>query len=303
MVQLLFDTAGCTIDELTDKLFTAKKVTVAVLRLDKIHAIVSGNKLFKLHYFLEDTVTKNKPVLTFGGAYSNHLVATAFACKQLSLKSIGVVRGEEPPQLSSTLQQCKTFGMQLKFISRERYDQKEEAQFLSSLQDEFGDCVIIPEGGYHVDGAKGAALIMDMIADSSYTHIATAVGTATTLAGLLSAAAEEQTIIGVAALKGMTDIHERIHHLTNINNNKNFELLTDYHFGGYAKHTPELISFMNATWTDHAIPLDFVYTAKLFYAVTDQVRKNGFPEGSNILCLHTGGLQGNASLPANTLLY
>ena len=305
MDKMLFDTAGCTIDVLQDELFAEKKVAVSVLRLDKIHAIVSGNKLFKLHYFLQDAIAaKRKSIITFGGAYSNHLLATAYACKNLSVKSIGIVRGEEPPQLSATLQQCMSFGMQLKFISREEYNKKDDADFIVQLQQEFGESIIIPEGGYSTIGAKGAALIMQMIKENDYSHIVTAIGTATTLSGLLMAAKDDQTIIGVPVLKGMTDIHERINFLTgNDSLQSRLQIMDNYHFGGYAKHTPELIQFMNECWRKYALPLDFVYTAKMMYAVIDNIKTDQFNHGSNILCLHTGGLQGNNSLSAGTLLY
>jgi 1-aminocyclopropane-1-carboxylate deaminase len=305
MDKMLFDTAGCSIDVLQDEFLLKKNISLSVLRLDKIHATVSGNKLFKLHYFLQNAITSpHKTIITFGGAYSNHLVATAYACKALSLKSIGIVRGEKPPQLSTTLQQCIRFGMQLKFISREDYARKDEANFINSLQEEFGDSIIIPEGGYNSIGAQGAALIMEMIGPNNYSHIATATGTATTLAGILMTAKHDQSIIGIAVLKGVTDINSRIEYLTGdalLHNN--LQLFEQYHFGGYAKHTPELIQFMNECWRKYTLPLDFVYTAKMMYAITDSIKAGRFASGSSILCLHTGGLQGNSSLPTGTLLY
>ncbi len=305
MDKMLFDTAGCSIDVLEDDFLIEKNINLSVLRLDKIHATVSGNKLFKLHYFLQDAIaSSHKTILTFGGAYSNHLVATAYACKELSFKSIGIVRGEKPPQLSTTLQQCIQFGMQLKFISREAYAKKEEAGFINELQQEFGESIIIPEGGYNTIGAKGAALIMEMIGPNKYSHIATATGTATTLAGVLMSAKQDQSIISIPVLKGMTDINSRIEYLTgDASLQKKLQLLEQYHFGGYAKHTPELIQFMNECWRRYTLPLDFVYTAKMMYAIMDSIKTDRFAPGSSILCLHTGGLQGNSSLPAGTLLY
>ena len=300
--KMLFDISNAAIEMLPNDLFQQKQVTVSVLRIDKIHPVVSGNKLFKLHFFLQEALqTSHKTILTFGGAYSNHLAATAYACSVLGLKSIGIIRGEEPAELSHTLLQCLNEGMQLKFISRQQYAENDDAEFIQSLKNEFGECTLVPEGGYHPLGAKGAALIMDLVG-KNYSHICTAMGTATTLAGLLRRAEPFQKIIGIPVLKGMTDMEERLLHLTG---NKtlpgNFDLLDDYHFGGYAKKTDELIQFMNQCWQQYQLPLDFVYTAKMLYAVTDQVKKDRFPKGSNILCLHTGGLQGNRSLPANTL--
>jgi 1-aminocyclopropane-1-carboxylate deaminase/D-cysteine desulfhydrase-like pyridoxal-dependent ACC family enzyme len=302
---MLFYTSAITIDTITDKLFIEKEVSVSVLRLDKIHPVVSGNKLFKLHYFLEDALgSKQKCILSFGGAYSNHLSATAFACKALNLKSIGIVRGEQPAKLSPTLQQCIKDGMQLKFVSRQQYAGKENPDFIKVLQTEFGEFIMIPEGGYHPAGARGAALIMELISNKNYSHICTATGTATTLAGLAAAAKPNQTIIGIPVLKGMTDIKERMQYLTGTSETpKNIQLISDYHFGGYAKKTEVLIQFMNDCWLQYHIPLDFVYTAKMLFAVKESIGNNYFSKGSDILCLHTGGLQGNKSLPLQSLLY
>ena len=304
-LKMLFDISNICIDVLQDDLFTQQQVAVSVLRLDKIHPVVSGNKLFKLHYFLEKALSsQHKTILSFGGAYSNHLVATAFACQSMGLKSIGIIRGEKPAILSHTLQQCISYGMQLKFISREEYGLKEKNSFNWALQKEYPGCMVIPEGGYHPLGAAGAALIMDNVKNDDYSHICTATGTATTLAGLLISAKKEQSIIGIPVLKGQTDIHERINYLTgNSAVTKQLVLLNNYHFGGYAKKNTALIQFMNQCWQQFELPLDFVYTAKMFYGVIDAVKNNYFPAGSQILCLHTGGLQGNNSLPEGSLLY
>ena len=300
-----FNIFNAPVKVLQDELFCSKNLTVDVVRLDMIHPIVSGNKLFKLHYFLQEALQSiHKTIITFGGAYSNHLVATAFACQAYGLKSIGIVRGEMPEQLSATLQHCTNYGMQLKFISRVDYAKKENAYFLNDLITEFGQAIIIPEGGYHPTGAKGAALIGELIKENNYSHICTASGTATTTAGLLLAASANQTIISVPVLKGMTDTEERLDFLCRNNYKKEqLEIFNNYHFGGYAKKTPELITFMNYLWQQHRLPTDFVYTAKLFFAIYDQIKNDYFTPESKILCLHTGGLQGNNSLPAGTLLF
>jgi 1-aminocyclopropane-1-carboxylate deaminase len=301
---MLFNIFNAPVEVLYDELFHQKKVSVSVLRLDKLHPIVSGNKLFKLHYFLQDALqSKHKTIVTFGGAYSNHLVATAYACKAYGLKSIGIVRGQKPMVLSSTLQQCINYGMQLKYIARELYAQKETTNFTTQINNGFGECIIIPQGGYHPLGAKGAALIYGAIAHNNYSHLCTCTGTATTLAGLLIGSNGQQ-IISVPALKGINDIGERIDFLCGVNCKKdNLQIFNDYHFGGYAKKTPQLISFMNYLWRQYQLPTDFVYTAKLFFAIFDKIKNNYFEQHSNILCLHTGGLQGNASLPENSLLF
>lgn len=302
---MLPDISKANIEVLHDELFVQKQVTLSVLRLDKIHPLVSGNKLFKLHYFFEEAfAAKQDTILTFGGAYSNHLAATAFACKALHLKSIAIIRGERPASLSSTLQQCMQDGMQLKFISRQQFAQKESLDFIIALKREFGNCMVVPEGGYAPAGAKGAALIMDLIKYNSYTHICTASGTATTTAGLLLAVKPGQFVVSLPVLKGITDNKTRIKELTgNTGDFKNLLILDEYHFGGYAKKTDELIGFMNDCWKKYKLPLDFVYTAKMLYGIIDSIKKDRFAKGSKILCVHTGGLQGNKSLPLNSLLF
>lgn len=302
---MLFDILKAGMEELHDDLFLQKQVSVSILRLDKIHPLVSGNKIFKLHYFLQEAITsEHNTILTFGGAHSNHLAATAFACNTLHLRSIGIVRGEKPAILSQTLQQCMADGMVLKFISRQAYDEKEAPAFINQLHAEFGNCIIIPEGGYHSLGAKGASLIVDLIKDKNYTHICTASGTATTLAGLLLAADPAQTVISINVLKGITDTAERVKLLTgNEHEFINLQIFNNYHFGGYAKKTAALIEFMNHCWLKYQLPLDFVYTAKMLYGVIDGIKKDAFTKKSKIICIHTGGLQGNKSLPLNTLLF
>lgn len=299
-----FNILDAPVEELNSMVFTTARLQVSVLRLDKIHPVVSGNKIFKLHYFLKAAVeSPNKTLLTFGGAYSNHLAATAYACKQAGVKSIAVVRGEKPSVLSHTLQHCLDNGMHLKFVTREDYTTKDEIIFLQQLQNEFGECIIVPEGGFGVTGAKGAAKIYECIPSNTFTHICTAVGTATTAAGLLSSTVNE-TIICIPVLKGMTDIKQRIALCgVNIAKANQLQILDEYHFGGYAKKTPELISFMNELWQQFQLPTDFVYTAKMFYAIFDKIKKGWFTPGCNILCIHTGGLQGNLSLPAGSLLF
>lgn len=301
---MLFDISKANIEEMHDELPDIKKVSVSVLRLDKIHPVVSGNKLFKLHYFLENAINStHKKIVTFGGAYSNHLSATAHACRLLQLKSIGIVRGEEPKQLSPTLQQCRQDGMDLHFISRQTYAKKEDEAFTRQLTAAYGDCIVVPEGGYHPLGAKGASLIMNL-ADDSYTHICVATGTATTLAGILMAATPQQTVIAYPVLKGVTDNKKRIKELTGqADEFKNLLIQDSYHFGGYAKQTGKLTAFMNQCWSRYQLPFDFVYTAKMFFGVVDGIKHDFFPKGSKILCIHSGGLQGNKSLPLNTLLF
>jgi len=272
-----------------------KNITLSVLRLDQIHPIVSGNKIFKLHYFLQEAINSNKKIITFGGAFSNHLAAVASTCNHYHLECIGIVRGERSTTLSPALLYCFEQGMQLEFVSRNVYNEKVQESFLNALQIRFGDHILVPEGGFCREGAKGSAEIYPYFADEEYTHICCPVGTATTLAGLINIADSSQHVLGFSALKHL-DFEERIKHLLGDIPLRNYSLISDYHFGGFAKKTDELINFMNAFYKNHSIPLDFVYTGKMMYGVFDLIAKNNFPINSKILCIHTGGVQGNCSL-------
>jgi 1-aminocyclopropane-1-carboxylate deaminase len=289
------------IDALRSSLFNEKNISVSMLRLDQIHDVVSGNKLFKLHYFLEEAQKSNeKLVITFGGAYSNHLAATAFACKALGLKSIGFVRGEKADKLSHTLHFCIENGMQLEFMSREDYRRINDEEMRHYFYKKFGGHTLIPEGGYSTDGAMGAELICKYFIEKNFSHVCCAVGTATTFAGLINGSNDRCTTMGFSVLKDLLDIRERLSKL-NVSVTKKYAFIEDYHFNGYAKKTKHLIDFINDFYASNKIPLDFVYTGKLMYGVYDLIQKNYFPTGSKILCIHTGGLQGNNSLPAGTL--
>ena len=287
-----------TTDKLSLPLFIERKVEVDVLRLDKIHPLVSGNKWFKLRYHMEQAKIENKKtIVTFGGAWSNHILATAAACKINNLNSIGIIRGEEAAMLSPTLINAKELGMQLFFMNREEYrDRKIPGEL------EKGECYFIAEGGYGVKGAEGAASILDHCAKENYTHICCAAGTGTMTAGLIMSSFPSQQVISVSVLKNNLGLEENITQLLG-NNVNNFQIIHDYHFGGYAKFKPELIAFMNKFYMNTGIPSDFVYTGKLFFAVNDLIQNNFFPSSSKLLLVHSGGLQGNASLSKGTLIF
>jgi len=269
----LFQVNELEFNELSSPLIKEKKVTVSIARLDKIHPIISGNKLFKLYYFLKEALTTNhKTILTFGGAYSNHLAATAYACKISGIRSIGIVRGEKTSAGNHTLKQCESNGMELHFISRSEYKNKDLMEIQYMLKNKFGDFLLVPEGGYHPTGASGAGLIMQELKHKNPTHICTPIGTATTAAGLLLSSTADETIIGITILKPMTDIEKRIRYLCNDENVNKLEIFDDYHFGGYAKKTNDLLYFMNEFYKQYKIPTDFVYTAKMMYAVFDKIK-------------------------------
>jgi 1-aminocyclopropane-1-carboxylate deaminase len=279
--------------------FGKNDLKVFMLRLDEIHPVISGNKLFKLIYFLEEAKkSRHKKIITFGGAYSNHLAATAFACKELEIKSVAIVRGENSKVLSPTLLFCLENKMQFEFISRESFKKINEKKFLKEVQVKYGEHTLIPEGGFSIKGKEGAGLITEYFSDKNFTHICLPVGTATTFAGLVDSNKNETEIIGFSVLKNMNDIKKRFAELK-VNPKESYSFFNDYHFGGYAKKTKELIAFMNDFYLQNKITLDFVYTAKMMFGVKDLIQKKYFPEGSKILCIHTGGLQGNSSLATN----
>ena len=276
-------------------------ISADVLRLDLIHPVVSGNKWFKLKYQIEEAVKLNCIVIaTFGGAFSNHIVATAFACKEMGIDSVGFIRGEQPKQLSHTLEAASNFGMKLIFVSRDDYANKEVLQ----LNNKFTNCYWIEEGGYSLLGAKGASEILQNVNAKSYTHILCSCGTGTMMAGLVSAALPHQIVIGISALKGHLNLKDDVKKLLPANKlNHPFTILHEYHFGGYAKHPKQLIDWMNELYQQENLPTDIVYTSKLLFAVKDLCSSNYFAANSKLLIIHSGGLQGNLSLPINTLTF
>jgi len=267
----------------------SKGIAIDILRLDEIHAIISGNKWFKLQYYLNEAIAKKATVIaTFGGPYSNHIVATAYAGKITGITTKGYIRGEQPRVLSHTLQHCVTYGMELQFLSRLAYDNLKKSTAL-------GNEYVIPEGGYGMLGSNGASNIQQFI-PPNYNTIICAVGSGTMIAGLCKTQQPGQSILGIVITKGNTSIVNEINTLLPLDKHQNYTLNNGYHFGGYAKHTQELLLFMQQINHTYQVPLDFVYTAKAFYGVMDLYKNNYFAEGSNILFIHSGGIQGNSSL-------
>ena len=280
----------------------SKGIELFIARLDKINPIVSGNKIFKLSHFVSNAITKKiKTIATKGGYYSNHLVATAYYTKVNNLNSIGIIRGEEPKILSPTLKDCIEYGMQLIYVKRNDYDNEILIQTL--LQNKLDNFEYIPEGGFHPNGAEGASIIMNQINKFNATHVIAAIGTATTIAGLNQNNGNDTEIIGIPVLKGLNDINERLNYLNTHSNSKYPKIFNNYHFGGYAKYDSTLINSMNEFYYMCQIPTDFVYTGKMIFGIFDLINSNYFKKGSKIIALHTGGLQGNQSLPPNTLVF
>jgi len=271
-----------------------------ILRLDMLHSIVSGNKWFKLKYYLQHAKNNGYNTIgTFGGAFSNHIIATAFACHKAELKSIGIIRGNQPAFPSHTLLMAEHYEMHLQFINRLEYKDKE------AVKKDFKDVYWIPEGGCGNLGAAGAKEILLFCSDpEKYTHVVCAVGTGTTMAGIIQSVNPIQAVMGISIMKGNYSLVEKIRALLDpADESKLYKLVHDYHFGGYAKHPPELIEFMNSTWQQHQLPTDIVYTGKTFYAVQQMIVNNTIQKGSNVLMIHSGGLQGNLSLRAETLCF
>ena len=289
------------VDILQFALLEQKKIEAEVARLDLVDPVISGNKLFKLKEYLGEALRENKTsVATFGGPFSNHIIATAAICKKYGISSIGIIRGEQPKILSATLTQAIDLGMNLFFTEREKYRLKEIPQ---SVRDKCPGAYVINEGGYGFLGMKGAGSILQLLNSKKYTHILAAVGTGTTLAGLIESAEAEQQVIGISSMKKNFDLENQINHLVSKENKNRFQVLHQYHFGGYAKFTSDLIHFMNEWYATTNIPSDFVYTGKLFFAFSKMLEGDYFFPGSKILIIHSGGLQGNNSLKNGTLIF
>ena len=240
--------------------FSRYGIWVDILRLDLIHPIISGNKWFKLKYYLEDARETNKSTLvSFGGVYSNHLVATAFAAKKEGLKSIGYVRGDKETKLSTTLVNAKNYGMQLFFIDRKKYRNKEGIQRENIQPNQYW----IMEGGYGTLGAKGASEILKLTDINPYSHIICALGTGTMMAGLIKGSLPHQEVMGISVMKNNLDLENDVHLLLDKTEyEKKFSFIHDYHFGGYAKHPKQLIDFMKEIWLIEKLPTDIIYNSK-----------------------------------------
>jgi 1-aminocyclopropane-1-carboxylate deaminase len=266
-------------------------IKLFIRREDLIHPMVSGNKFRKLKYNLEQAhKEKYHRLLTFGGAFSNHIAATAFAGKEYGFETIGIIRGEELAakiQENPTLKFAKDCGMKLDFVSREQYKTKSSEEFIAELAQKFGSFYLIPEGGSNDLAVRGCEEILTD-RDSDYDFICCSIGTGGTISGLINSSFSHQIILGFPSLKGDFLKEDICKFVTNSNWNINSE----YHFGGYAKVTDELIVFMNNFYKKHGVLLDPIYTGKMVFGVIDLISKNYFPINSKILLIHTGGIQG-----------
>ncbi|MFD2248535.1 1-aminocyclopropane-1-carboxylate deaminase/D-cysteine desulfhydrase [Pontibacter ruber] len=285
------------LQQLHDPLFEQHDVTLWVKREDLLHPTISGNKWRKLKYNLQEArQQQHDTLLTFGGAYSNQIAAVAAAGQEFGFKTIGMIRGEEHLPLNPTLGFSAAAGMELHYVSREMYRKKQDPEYLEQLSLQFDQPYIIPEGGTNALAVKGCTEIVTDIA-IEYDYVCCACGTGGTLAGIIAGLDGEKQVLGFPALKGGEFLKEEIEQLIlNYNGQKysNWQLITEYHFGGYAKVKPELLEFILAFQAKHNLPLEPIYTGKMFYGIIDLIRKGYFPKGSRIIAIHTGGLQGNA---------
>ncbi|WP_332604206.1 1-aminocyclopropane-1-carboxylate deaminase/D-cysteine desulfhydrase [Acinetobacter sp. ESBL14] len=266
-------------------------VQLTIKRLDLIHPQISGNKFYKLKYNLLAAQQQGlTQVLTFGGAFSNHIAATAYAAQHFGFESIGMIRGEElaTRDLNPTLQTAQDFGMQLHFVSRAEYRLRHEAEYIQQLQLQYPQAFIVPEGGSNALALQGTQEILSEDDRKNYDVICCAVGTGGTIAGLIESSSEQQQILGFSALKG--DFLKR--DIQQWTNKSNWSLTDAYCCGGYAKTTVELLQFMQHFEQQYAISLEQVYTAKMMMGLFDLIQQQYFPENSRILAIHTGGLQG-----------
>ena len=273
-----------------------KEISLFIKREDELHPFISGNKYRKLKYNLEEALNrKNETLITFGGAYSNHIAAVAAAGFEHNFKTIGVIRGdelainlEEVIQKNATLKFASEHNMKFEFVSRSEYRTKTSVTFIRKLKEKFGDFYLIPEGGTNNLAVKGCEEILND-EDAKYDIVCLAVGTGGTISGIINSSKNHQKVMGFPALKGDFLQHEINKYILK---KENWSLNTEYNFGGYAKITEELITFINKFKNETNIPIDPVYTGKMMFGIVDLVKKNYFKKGTKILVIHTGGLQG-----------
>lgn len=283
------------VQEISNNLTIEKKVKLFIKRDDQIHETISGNKYRKLVYALNKFKNdKVKTILTFGGAYSNHIHAFSYAAKINGFNSIGIIRGEElkNKELNKTLSFAKENGMKLIFVSREEYKKRNDNNYLNYLKNKY-QCEIIPEGGtqyYSKFGLRDLVLELEEQV-INFNYVVNAVGTGGTISGIVSYLDEFKKSIGIMVLKGIEN--DTIKTINKFTNKKNYKLIDDYHFGGYAKYNDELINFIKMFKELYKIDLEQVYTGKAMYALFDLIKSDYFEKGSKIVFIHTGGLQGS----------
>jgi len=281
-----------------------KNVQLFIKREDELHHFISGNKYRKLKYNLEEAKRLgHHTFITFGGAYSNHIAAAAAAGFEFGFKTIGVIRGDELAkrldevlETNPTLKFASEHKMNFDFVSRTNYRDKTSEEFIKRLKEKYGDFYLVPEGGTNELAVKGCEEILTE-EDTKYNVICSSIGTGGTISGLINSLKPHQKVIGFPALKGDFLQHEIRKYVLTF---ENWSLNTNYSFGGYGKISEELILFINKFKEETKIPLDPVYTGKMLFGIVDLIKKDYFSEGTKILAIHTGGLQGIEGM--NTVL-
>ena len=283
-----------------------KHVRIYLKREDLLQPIISGNKWRKLKYnLLKANEEGHKKLLTFGGAYSNHIHATAGAGSIFGFNTIGIIRGEQTLPLNSTLTEAKKYGMRIEYVDRKSYRNKTQPKFTESLKEKFGDFYLIPEGGTNQLAVKGCTEIIDNI-NIDYDYIFAACGTGGTLSGLICALNGNKKIYGIPVLKGAGFLQQEIEeHVLKFSRTKynNWELKLDFHFGGYAKINKELVNFIYEFEELNKIQVEPIYTAKMLFGIKAMIENDEIPEDSTIIALHTGGLQGRAGMKEKIIKY
>jgi 1-aminocyclopropane-1-carboxylate deaminase len=293
------------LEKVNDPFLAERQISLFVKREDLNHPEMSGNKWHKLKYNLAEARNQGKDtILTFGGAYSNHIYAVAAAGRIFNFKTIGIIRGEEHLPLNPTLSFAKENGMIFHYLDRTAYRKKNSLEIMNYLQNIFGNFYLVPEGGTNELAVKGCSDIVKSI-DIPFDYICSPCGTGGTLAGLISGLNGNQFALGFAVLKGASFLIENVNKLLEDSGNnsfRNWEINLDYHFGGYAKINSELTDFTDKFTSLTKIPIEPIYTGKMLFGIYDLAAKGYFSEGSRIIAIHTGGLQGLKGLLASAKL-
>ena len=285
-----------------DPWLKSKGIELLVKRDDLLHPLINGNKWRKLKYNLLQMQSQNKTeLLTFGGAFSNHIHACAAAGKIFGLKTHGIIRGPNLDLSNPTIQFAQQCGMQLHVVNRIEYKLRNDSQYLAELQEKFPDAYILAEGGTNTYAVPGCAELTQSLPEHDYLICPT--GSGGTLAGLIEGSNTATQIIGIAVLKQAQYLTDEVRELSSkAQSQTNWQLLCDFHGGGYGKFTPELWAFCQHMDITHNLPLEPIYSGKMMYAIWNLIEQDYFPSGSKIIAIHTGGLQGLEGLKYRQLI-
>lgn len=292
---MIIENPQTPLTEIFDPLWTNQNIRLFIKREDLTDEYISGNKFYKLKYnLIEAEKLGYKTILTFGGAFSNHIHAAAYAGKKFGFKTIGVIRGEEYLPLNPTLASASDNGMIIEYINRTSYRNKYDEKLLEKLKEKYGDFYLVPEGGSNALALKGVAEIISTIPEK-FDYICSACGTGGTLAGLILGLNSKAKAIGFSALKGGDFLYQNIRTLLSYHkkeNLNNWEVKLNYHFGGFARVNKVLIDFCTNFEKKHNIKIEHIYTGKMLYGIFDLLQSNYFLPNTKIIAVHTGGLQG-----------